>query len=62
MYEPFYVKRIGPRGPDTHEHLFCVAARGNHELVRTADSAPYAPINDRADELNAVWARYLRGW
>lgn len=73
MFEPFRLKRIGPLGPDSTKHLFCVEAVGNHELVRTKESPPSAlingslgaharvPVQRLVDALNAVWAQYLLG-
>jgi len=73
----FDVKRLGQtKGPDTHEHVFCVRAIGNKELIRTGESKEFALINGAsgsdpavtrlanelfADALNEVVAAYYRG-
>lgn len=76
-WTPFCIKRVGPRGPDTHEHLFCVVAKGNPELVRTGESDAEILVNSTSssdggagaraavtrlvDALNGVWEDYLAG-
>lgn len=76
-WTPFFLKRVGPRGADTHAHLFCIGAKGNPELVRTGETDAEVLINGASssdggkgarlaitkvvDELNAVWDAYLRG-
>lgn len=74
-WTPFFLKRSGPRGADTHKHMFCVGAKGNPELVRTGESDAEVLINGASgpppdcraavqrlvDALNEQWERYLRG-
>lgn len=76
MNKPFSVQRLGqPKGPDTPEHLFCVEAQSNPELVRT-HGAGYALISGAggsdpkmaraaaqrlADALNEQWDKYMNG-
>jgi hypothetical protein len=71
MYRPFTVIRLrreGPKaGPDRVDDVFCVRAKGNHELVRAGDSPPFALLNGSmgwcareaaqklCDALNASW-------
>ncbi len=73
---PFYVKRFGPKGPDSHKHTYCVVASANKECVRLKFSGATASINGAAssdgtsakeacqllcDALNEQFARYMRG-
>lgn len=43
--EMFTVVRLGPKGPDSSEHMFCVAAAGNPELIRTSEGETQVLIN-----------------
>lgn len=75
-WTPFFLKRLGERGPDTHRHLFCAGAKGNPELVRTGETDAEVlingtsgsdPENARAavqrmvNALNDVWDDYMAG-
>lgn len=72
----FSVKRVGPKGPDSNQHLFCIQAHGNQELVRTGEShescllngaggssaaATRTAIDHLCIKLNEVIQSYLNG-
>ena len=72
----FRAVRVGPEGPDTPAHMFCVRAAGDRDLVRTGDSQEFAlvysfrgsdPMELRlavqrlAAALNEQVARFYRG-
>lgn len=74
--KPFSVVRIGPKGPDSAEHMFCVQARSNEELIRTYKAGFSAWITGAsganpsmartaaqklADALNEQWDKYMNG-
>lgn len=70
---PFKLVRHGPKGPDSHRHIFCVTAMANAEAVRLGFSGKTAAIHGAGgsqsrevaqklcDELNETFARYWRG-
>ncbi len=75
--QPFYVKRFGPKGPDSHKHVFCVMAKANQECARlgycgvtdvcingasgTNPTMTRAAVQELCNALNEQFERYMRG-
>lgn len=76
--KPFFkLHRLGPRGPDSHKHTFCVEAVANRSARMLGGGGRYALLNGASDSsgsnsreavqklvdaLNEEVDRYFRIW